>query len=193
MSSATANRPTGMSEIAERYERVTARFTALVRAVPASAWDNPSPCEGWSAADVVGHLVETQRDFLTKHGADLGEAPDVAADPAAAWVAHAGQVARALSDDALPAREFDGFFGPTTVGAAFEQFYVWDMVVHRWDIARAAGLATEFTDDELDRLESGADSFGPALYLAGVCRPGVEVPADADRATRVLARLGRRV
>ena len=44
----------------------------------------------------------------------------------------------------------------------------------------------------LDRLEAGADSFGPALYMDGICRSGVDAPADADRATRLLARLGRR-
>ncbi|NEK84426.1 TIGR03086 family protein [Blastococcus saxobsidens] len=166
-------------------------LTALLDTVPPAGWAAPSPCEGWTAADVVGHLLQTQRDFLTTHGVDLGTAPDVAADPAAAWRAHAQRVAAALADDAVPAREFDGFFGPTTVGAAFEQFYVWDMVVHRWDVARAVGADPGLTDAELDRIEAGADSFGPALHMDGICRPAVEVPADADRQTRALARLGR--
>ena len=166
-------------------------LTAVLDGVPPTGWSAPSPCEDWTAADVVGHLIETQRDFLTRHGADLGKAPDVAADPAAAWRAHAGQVTRALSDDALPAREFDGFFGPTTVGAAFEQFYVWDMVVHRWDVARAVGADPALTDEELDRIEAGADGFGPALHMEGICRPAVEVPGGAARDARVLARLGR--
>ena len=175
------------------YRAADRPLTEILAAVPAAAWSSPSPCEGWTAADVVGHLIETQRDFLATHGADLGEAPDVAADPAAAWRVHAGQVARALSDDALPAREFDGFFGPTTVGAAFEQFYVWDMVVHRWDVARAVGADPALTDEELDRIEAGADGFGPALNMEGICRPAVEVSGAADREVRVLARLGREV
>ena len=41
--------------------------------------------------------------------------------------------------------------------------------------------------------EAGADSFGPALHMDGVCAPAVEVPADADRNVRALARLGRAV
>ena len=133
----------------------------------------------------------TQREFLTTHGVDLGEAPDVVADPAAAWRAHAERVTGAVSDEAVAAREFDGFFGRTTVGAAFEQFYVWDMVVHRWDVARSAGLDAALTDAELDRVESGAEAFGDALYMDGICRPGSEPPAGAGRETRVLARLGR--
>lgn len=122
---------------------------------------------------------------------DLGPAPDVAADPAAAWRAHARQVAGVLGDDAVAGRQFDGFFGPTTVGAALEQFYVGDMVVHRWDLARAVGAEAGLTDEELDRVEAGADGFGPALHMHGICRSAVDVPGTADRTTRVLARLGR--
>ena len=92
----------------------------------------------------------------------------------------------------MPAIAYDGWSGPTTVGATFEQFYVWDMVVHRWDLAREVGADAGLTADEHDRIESGAEGFGPALYADGICRDGVEPPADADRATRLLARLGRR-
>jgi uncharacterized protein (TIGR03086 family) len=180
-----------MNETAAQFDAADRPLTALLDAVPPAAWSSTSPCEGWTAADVVGHLIDTQRDFLGRHGVDPGPAPDVAADPAAAWRAHAARVAAALADDAVPAREFDGFFGPTTVGATFVQFYVWDMLAHRWDVARAVGADAGLTDAELDRMEAGADSFGPALYTDGICRPAVEVPDDADRATRVLGRLGR--
>jgi uncharacterized protein (TIGR03086 family) len=180
-----------MDTTATRHAAADRPLTALLDAVPAAAWTRPSPCAGWTTADVVGNLVDTQREFFTTHGVDLGPAPDVAADPAAAWHSHAARVAGALAGDAVPGREFEGLFGPTTVGAAFEQFYVWDMVVHRWDVAQAVGADPGLTDDEIDRMEAGADSFGPALYMDGICRPAVDVPGDADRPTRVLARLGR--
>ena len=180
-----------MDQTTTRYAAAERPLTRLLDAVPTSGWSAPSPCEGWTAADVVAHLIGTQRDFLGTHGADLGAAPDVVADPAGAWREHTARVAAALADDALPARSFDGFFGPTTVGAAFEQFYVWDMVVHRWDVARAVGADAALTDAELDLVEAGADGFGPALHMEGICRPALEVPDSADRATRVLARLGR--
>jgi uncharacterized protein (TIGR03086 family) len=180
-----------MNPTATRYAAADRPLTALLDAVPATDWASPSPCADWTAADVVGHLIDTQREFFGTHGVDLGPAPDAATDPAGAWRGHAERVAEALADDTVAAREFEGFFGPTTVGAAFEQFYVWDMFVHRWDIARAVGADAELTDAEVDRMEAGADSFGPALYMDGICRPAVDVPADADRPTRVLARLGR--
>ncbi|SCL45118.1 TIGR03086 family protein [Micromonospora citrea] len=165
-------------------------MTAIVDAVPPHTWDALSPCEGWSARDVVGHLIETQRETLTGHGVDLGDAPHLAVDPAAAWAEHSRRVLDALADDELVGRTYDGFLGPTTVGGTVEQFHVWDMYVHRWDLARAAGLDAAFTDAELDRIERGADSFGDALQMDGMCRPPL-TPTDGDRTTRVLARLGR--
>ena len=173
------------------YTAADRPLTAVLDAVPTDAWDRPSTCEGWTVREVVRHLVQTQREFLTGRGVDLGEEPDADADPAAAWRAHAARVAAAVADPAVAEQRYDGHFGPTTVGATLEQFYVWDMVVHRWDVARAVGAASSFTDEELDRIEADADSFGPALYMDGICRPAVEPPADADRTTRVLARLGR--
>jgi uncharacterized protein (TIGR03086 family) len=181
-----------MTGTADSYAAADRPLTAVLDAVPPEAWAAPSPCEGWSARDVVRHLIETQRDFLTGHGVDLGDRPDVDADPAAAWRDHARRVAAAVADPAVAGTEYDGHFGRTTVGASIERFYLFDMIVHRWDVARAAGLDVPFTDAELDRVEQGADGFGDALYLEGVCRPGVDAPADADRSTRVLARLGRR-
>ena len=182
-----------MNRTAISFQAAERPLTALLDAVPPAGWTRPSPCEGWTAADVVGHLVQTQRDFLTTHGVDLGEAPDVATDPAAAWRAHTTRVRAAVSDEAVATRQFDGFFGPTTVGAAFEQFYVWDMVVHRWDVARAVGVDAGLTDEDVDRIEAGADGFGPALHMDGICRPALDVPPDADRRTLALARLGRAV
>jgi uncharacterized protein (TIGR03086 family) len=180
-----------MNRTATEYAAADRRLTELLDAVPPTGWANSSPCQGWTARDVVGHLIETQRGFFTTHGVDLGTAPDVAADPPAVWHAHAERVATVLRDDAVPTTKFEGFFGPTTVGAALQQFYVWDMLVHRWDVARAAGVDAALTSEELDRIEAGADSFGPALYMEGICRAAVDVPGDADRETRVLARLGR--
>lgn len=176
---------------AARYDEADRPLAAVLDAVPAAAWTAPSPCEGWTAADVVEHLIGTQRDFLAGHGLDVGLATELGTDPAGAWRDHARHVRALIADDAIVSTGFEGHFGPTTIGDTLVNFYVFDMVVHRWDIARAVGGDTALTDTELDRIESGADGFGPALYMEGVCRPGCDAPADADRQTRALARLGR--
>src|SRR4029450_3742402 len=45
-------------ERADRYRRVAGQFTARARQVPEGRWDDPAPCEGWVARDVVRHLVD---------------------------------------------------------------------------------------------------------------------------------------
>jgi uncharacterized protein (TIGR03086 family) len=181
-----------MTSTIDRYTADADPFTTVVTSLPHDAWDAPSPCEGWSARDVLDHVVATQREFLSGHGLDVGPPPDLHADPVAGWSAHSETVRAWVCDDAVMARGYDGFFGPTTIGATLLDFYGFDLLVHRWDIASAADLDERFTSSELDRIDASADAFGPGLYMEGVCKPAVEVPGDADRQTRVLALLGRR-
>ena len=177
---------------ADRYAAVAAPLTAVVDSIHDDQWQAVSPCEGWTAGDVVRHLIETQRDFLLRHRVDLGAGPDLGVDPGAAWRSHHQAVETAIGDPAVTTTPFDGHFGPTTVGETLERFYLFDMVAHRWDVARAVGVDTTFTDTELDELETGIASFGDAIRMDGVCGPAVDVADDAARQTRVLALLGRR-
>ena len=180
-----------MNTIWQHYDEANQALEIILGAVPASSWSAPSPCESWTAGDVVAHMVQTQREFLIERDLDVGTAPSVDADPATTWHHHAQRVVDLLRDDRVVSAGYDGFFGPTTVGASLEQFYIWDMLVHRWDIATSAGLDAGLTDAELDRIEQGADSFGESLHMEGICKPAVQA-ATNDRKDRVLARLGRR-
>src|SRR5215210_2426727 len=93
-----------MTEILERYERITGQFSERVRAVAADAWDNPSPCEGWTARDVVGHLTGWITEFFTAQGVSFPDAPSVEDDPAAAWDAVRTAIGQALADPELSAQ-----------------------------------------------------------------------------------------
>ncbi len=178
------------ASLADRYAGLAAGFGAVLDAVGPDDWTAPSPCAGWTARDVVAHVIDTQRDFLTGHHVDAGPAPSLH-DPAAAWRSHSHRVADAVADPDIANRSFDGHFGPTSVGETLLRFYGFDMVAHRWDVATAVGAELRFTDDELTMMETAADGFGEALYSDGVCER-VEIPDDADRQTILLARLGRR-
>ncbi len=177
---------------AARYAAGATPLAAVLDAVPADRWSRPSPCEGWTARDVVRHLIETQRDFFTGRGLDLGPAPDLDADPAAAWRGHGPAVQDLLDRTQAGELAYDGYFGPTTVGRTLVDFYVPDMVVHRWDVAVAVDGDTRLTDDELDRLESAIEAWGPAMYSDGVCQAALTPPDGASRQVRLLARMGRR-
>lgn len=165
------------------------RFSGIVGGV-GDRWDAVSPCEGWTAADVLRHVIESQRDFLTQHEL-IGTDPVTDHDPERAWQAHLVEVTRALSADGVADRAYDGYFGPTTIGDTMADFYGWDLAVHAWDIARATGQGNPIGDDEAVTLNSIADGWGGALHSPGVCAVALPVPHDAPPAERLLARLGR--
>lgn len=62
-----------MSDVSDRYLRLNDAFAAKITAVPADAWDNPTPCKGWNARDIVRHVISTQGMFLGFVGLELGD------------------------------------------------------------------------------------------------------------------------
>jgi hypothetical protein len=82
--------------------------------------------------------------------------------------------------------------GESTVAGMLGMIYGFDLLVHRWDVARSAGHDTRFTDEELDVMEAAIEQMADVLYTPGAFVAGVTAPAHADRQTRVLATLGRK-
>ena len=181
-----------MSEISDRYRHLSDAFAATVAGVPDDRWTSPSPCDDWTARDVVDHVVGTQGMFLGFIGEEPAEIPAVDDDPGAAWDAARSQLQAALDDPARADTEFDGFLGRTSLAAAVDRFMSSDLVIHRWDLARATGQDETIDPVEAERVLAGARAFGDAFRSPGVCGPEVEVPEDADLQTRLLAFYGRR-
>jgi hypothetical protein len=92
----------------------------------------------------------------------------------------------------VAARPHDGAFGPTTVGDVLLDFYGFDLIVHRWDLARSQGRDARLTGAELALVDAAVDGWGEHAYAPGIFGAPAEVPAGADEQTRVLARTGRR-
>ncbi|MBP1161138.1 MULTISPECIES: TIGR03086 family metal-binding protein [unclassified Rhodococcus (in: high G+C Gram-positive bacteria)] len=177
---------------ADLYRRLAAELTRRVEAVPADRWDNTSPCEGWTARDVLGHVIETQSYPVNAAGMTLPAVPDVAVDPVGAWTQTRDAVQEILDDPERADREYEGQMGTAKVSDTFGSFYTFDLVVHGWDIAKATGADTAIDPGDLAMLARFAERMGEALHGPGVCGPVVAVPAEADEQTRVLGLLGRR-
>ncbi len=181
-----------MSEIAERYRKVADGFTQRARAVPADAWDNPAPCEGWVARDVVRHMVEWMPGFLFNDvGVELPKPPSVDEDPAGAWEVLRDSIQAAIDDPEIAAREFEMRAGRYTLEAAVDTFCTGDILVHTWDLARATGLDETLDSDEVHRMYEAMEPLGDILEKSGQYGPRVAVPDDADEQTKLLAFSGR--
>lgn len=182
-----------MSEIAERYERITAQFTDRVRGVSPEAWNNQSPCAGWTARDVVGHLTEWIPAFFAAQGVAFPAVPAVRTDPVGAWETVQRAISTALADSTTAAKEIVTPFGTQSLADTVDMIVTGDVFTHTWDLARATGQSETLDADQLERMVVAIGAMPEeALRADGMFGPRIDVPADADPQTRFLGYVGRR-
>ena len=182
--------------VSDRFRRRAEGFTSVVAAVPDDRWTSLSPCEEWNAQQIVGHIVDTQYTFAGFIGLEAGRGPLVDDDPMAAWEVARNVTQSALNDPELATRQFDGFAGRSTYAAAVNRFLMIDLVIHRWDLATAAGLdatlpAIDVAEVDISAREM-ADLVGDGMRTSGAFGPALDAPDGADAQTCLLAFLGRR-
>jgi uncharacterized protein (TIGR03086 family) len=176
---------------AERHRRIADAFTDRVRGT--TDWAAPAPVAGWTARDVVRHLVEWFPGFLAM-GSDvrLPTGPSVDDDPVAAWQVHADGVQAVLDDPASADREFSNqHTGTMPLPVAVDRFYTSDVFMHTWDLARATGQDEDLDRDLCAELLAGMEPIEEVMRSSGQYGPRVAVPDDADVQTRLLGFIGR--
>jgi uncharacterized protein (TIGR03086 family) len=186
-----------MAETIELYRRAVEGFGQRVMAVGPEDWSRPTPCSDWTVRDLVRHLVYEELwappllagQTIAEIG-DRFEGDILAADPQAAWKEAAAASVEAATPDRLAATvhlSFGDFPGEIYLGQLIA-----DHVIHAWDLAR--GIAG---DDRLDAelVSHVYDFMAPQVEqwaAAGVFAPPVDIPADADLQSKLLAMTGRR-
>ncbi|HEY7627506.1 MAG TPA: TIGR03086 family metal-binding protein [Ilumatobacteraceae bacterium] len=183
-----------MTEIAERYRTVASGFTAVAALVPEPAWDDPSPCEGWVARDVIRHMVEWIPSFINSATAiTVSVEPSVDSDPVAAWQALSDSLQRLLDDPRTAASEFvHEYAGRHTLEAAIAMFILHDVLIHTWDLARATGQDVVLDAEEVQLMLVGIEPMDEILRSSGHFGPRVEISETASDQDRLLAFVGRR-
>ncbi|GIF23758.1 uncharacterized protein (TIGR03086 family) [Actinoplanes tereljensis] len=176
---------------AERHRVIGGTFAD--RVAGAKNWAAPAPVAGWTARDVVRHLVEWFPGFLAGGtGIKLPGGPAVDDDPAGAWQSQYTAVQALLDDPATTQLVLTNpHLGEVPLDRAIDQFYTSDVFMHTWDLARATGQ-----DDRLDEafsaiLVGGMEPMEEVIRSSGQYGPRVPVPAGADAQTRLLGFIGR--
>jgi uncharacterized protein (TIGR03086 family) len=181
-------------DVSDRWRRVSDGFTRRARAVAPDGWERPAPCDGWVTRDVVRHLVEWMPAFLVAAGGPaLAGGPSVDDDPAGAWTAMSDAIQELLDDPtAVSATITHPRAGTHTLGDAIGTFFLGDVLIHTWDLARATGLDETIDAEEVSRMLAGLEPIDDLLRASGQYGPRVDVPATADEQTRLIAFTGRR-
>ena len=184
---------TPVSEVAGRYAVVADGFEARLRGVGSGQWGSPSPCAGWTAADVVDHVVMTHRRVLGSLQGTEAEALSGTDDRLACWEAARREVEAALADPARASALVGGMFGEQPFESLVGRLVCADTLFHTWDLARATGQ-----DDRLDpaAVARAIEFLAPideAIRRPGGFGPRIEPPAGADAQTRLLNFGGRAV
>jgi uncharacterized protein (TIGR03086 family) len=181
-----------VSETLARYRKLADDLTARVEAVPPGAWSNPSPCEGWTALDVMDHVIGNARAGVNRlHGRDHEERK--VSDVPKEWAEARAEVEAALADPALA-----GSVQETPLGAMpFEVFVgrlqCMDMLIHTWDVARATG-GDENVDAEIAAgALSGLKPMDAMLRRPGLFGPALEPPPGAGPVEELMSFVGRKV
>jgi uncharacterized protein (TIGR03086 family) len=181
-----------MSAISDRYRRLAGHVTDEISKVSADKWSAQSPCSDWTALDVVRHLTQTPGLFFGLAGEKAPEVPPVEDGPMAAWKAARDATQAALDDPAIAEKEYDGFSGKSTFEKGVDQFICTDLIVHGWDLARATGLDEHIDPKDLADVRAAMAPLADKMRSPQAFGPEIDVPAEADEQTKLLAFLGRR-
>jgi uncharacterized protein (TIGR03086 family) len=183
-------------DLATLHRRAVASWEDRVLAVGPGSWDDPTPCEKWSARDLVNHVVgEELWAVPLLAGATIAEVGDrfdgdvLGADPASSAQAAAEAAVRSV-DDALPR----GVTVHLSYGEESAEEYVRQLVadhlVHGWDLAAATGGETRLDPELVAEVAAWFAGREDLYRAAGIIGPRVHTDPD-DPQAQLIAGFGR--
>ena len=187
-----------MSRNLRLYTSILFGFEHVLRSVPAGRWDDPSPCEGWSAREVAGHAMAVVSIVAARGG--VGEERDVFADlaefagddPAASFQPIRNRYLLATDREGALQRPVTSSTGSGPLDSFIGRMTT-DTLVHTWDIARATGVDERLDPDAVTAVYSMLTSRDEDLARGpGRYGPAVDAPGAISQQDRLLTYTGRR-
>ena len=172
------------------HRRAQETFQATLANVAADQWSLTTPCEGWTIADLVDHVIGGNGWVQGLAGYEPVAVP--ADDKAAAVALSAGAAHEVFAAADGLSRMFELPFG-TMPGAAFIGLRTNDVFAHAWDLAKATGQSTDL-DHELavEGLKASSARIQPQMRNpGGPFGPEQPCPDNASPADKLAAFLGR--
>ena len=184
--------------LVELFEAASDTFDDKLHQVPADGWAAATPCTEWDVRALVNHVVGEHRWveplMAGKTIADVGGELDgdlLGDDPTAAWHHATGPSHAAFAEPGAMDATVHLSYGDERAAGYCEQL-IFDNLVHAWDLARGTGVDDTLPPDLVEWGIGWATPILPMLTASGAFGEVIDVPADADAQTRLLAMVGRR-
>lgn len=181
-----------MTDIAQGYAVVSAGFDAAVAHTRDDQWTAQSPCDQWSARDIVAHSVAGHRGVIANVRGGESVPLGTDEDPQLAWAAAMGSMTDITRDPEAMALEVDGPLGKMPAGEIIGRFVTMDLLVHTWDLARTVGADEHLDEDSVRRSYEIMRPMDEMIRRPEVFGPRLDPPPNADLQTEFLYFLGRR-
>jgi len=181
-----------VSDNLRNYTKALYGFDAVVQRVADDQWDNPSPCEGWSARDVLSHnigMCNMIAGFADGVGASTAAEPEVL-DPQAEWAAARDGVFAALDQDGVIHSKVDTPWGNLEIDR-FVGIVAVDPLTHTFDLARAVGQEVVMDETLAAAGLAQLERAGDAARVGGRFAAAVESAQDASTVDKFVAITGR--
>jgi uncharacterized protein (TIGR03086 family) len=187
-----------MSTTTEKYTRVAADFTDRVARCCGDQWSSSSPCDGWSAGDVVRHVIGVHRRVLAEIGVMFDDGPAshgaVEVDNESLlgrWTVTRDRLLAAMNDPALAGAPVNGPMGPMPFKQLAGTIVLHDLLVHTWDLAVATGQSTQLDAEAVAVALERMTPLNDFLRSPEMFGPAITPPEGADVQTRFVCFVGR--
>lgn len=188
-----------MSDNLRLYTTIVFGLEHVLQQVPSDAWDNPSPCDRWTARQVAGHAIGVVNNVAARAG--IGENLDVFGDVGAIAGDDPAESFRPIRTRYLEAMDRPGALQLTVTSSFGEMsadrflgLMAADTLIHSWDVARATGVDERLDPDAVRlvyrdlRQRDESVMRAPGRYVAALELAGGEAASAQDR---LLAFTGR--
>ena len=179
-----------MPDAVADYETAAKGFTEVLAQCPDDL-GMPSPCEGWSAQQIVDHVAGGPPYYAREWG---GEVPDVpaGADRATRYGTEAQALANTCRHAGVLDRVVPSPLGGEMPASAMLGILTADTLIHTWDLARAIGADAQLDQDLLQRTWDGLIPMEAMIRRPDVFGPPVDIDDSAPLQDRAMAWFGRR-
>jgi uncharacterized protein (TIGR03086 family) len=181
----------------EQHEHALEATGRLVEGVKPDQLDDPTPCDGWNVRELLNHVIsgnfwvgELVAGRTIEEVGDKYDGDVIGADPAAAYRDSALVAGPAFKEPGAMEKPVAVSYGPVP-GSVYAGHRLIDVLVHGWDLAKGTGQDTTLDPALVEACWAVVEPQLAELSGSGAFGTTVEVPADANLQTRLLAALGR--